>query len=98
MRKKVIIALVFSLLYANHALRAEDAELKLNSDDGSTKFAIQDSAGTDVATIDSQGNLVLEGTATIKGAATIEGGLRAAKLFTEAQNSGVSLTTDDFGK
>ena len=92
MRKKVVIALVFCLLGTYRALNAEDVELKLNSGDGSTKFAIQDSAGTNVATIDSQGNLVLEGSATIKG------GLIGHKFPTEAQNSGVSLTTDDFGK
>jgi len=46
---------------------AEDVEVKLTSNDGSTKFAVQDSDGANVATIDSDGNLTLNGNATVEG-------------------------------
>ena len=47
-------------------LRAEDIEAKLTTSDGSTKFVVQNSGGAEVAGIDSNGNMVLQGSATIK--------------------------------
>lgn len=88
--KKIILSI--TCLAITSALYAADAELKLNSNDGTTQFEVQDSNSSPVATIDSDGNMVLESSATIKKA------MRAAKYLTEAHNTGATLTTLDFGK
>ncbi|HAT71640.1 MAG TPA: hypothetical protein DCS63_02360, partial [Elusimicrobia bacterium] len=49
---------------ANYAF-AEDAEVKLNSNDGSTGFIIQDKDAATVFGTDSDGNTVIKGTAAV---------------------------------
>ena len=46
---------------------AEDAEVKLNSNDGSTRMIVQDKNAAIVFSADSAGNIVVNGTATIAG-------------------------------
>ncbi|HAT71638.1 MAG TPA: hypothetical protein DCS63_02350 [Elusimicrobia bacterium] len=53
---------------ANYAF-AEDAEVKLNSNDGSTGFIIQDKDAATVFGTDSDGNTVIKGTAAVTGSA-----------------------------
>jgi len=66
MNKKILILFTVHCLLFTY-LRAEDVEVKLPSNDGTTKFAVQDSDAENVATIDSDGNLIINGDATIKG-------------------------------
>jgi hypothetical protein len=55
----------------------KDVELKLNSNDGSTSFQIQDSKRKRIVDIDSSGNVYAEGTLTVagKGTSSIQGAL-----------------------
>ncbi|MBN1383251.1 MAG: hypothetical protein JW983_00015, partial [Elusimicrobia bacterium] len=46
---------------------AEDIKAKLNSNDGSSTFAIQDSDGATVGSVNSDGYMILESSITIKG-------------------------------
>ncbi len=52
-------------------LFAEDAEIKLNSANGTTGMIIQDSDSTQVLRADSDGNLVIKGTMTVFGLASV---------------------------
>ena len=49
------------------AVYATDVDAKLNSANGSTSFRVLDSADVEVASIDSNGNIVVLGSATIRG-------------------------------
>ena len=64
------LALVFSLVACCLSLvtcYADDAEVKLNSNDGSTGFIIQNQAGSTVFRAGSDGSAVITGTATVNG-------------------------------
>jgi len=65
--KRILESCFVLFLFLNLSFAA-DVEVKLTTNDGTTKFAVQDSGAIDVAGIDSDGNMILEGTATIKGA------------------------------
>ena len=68
--KKLSLRLLLSALMAGYGaslLYSEDAEVKLNSNDGATKFVIQDSESQSVFGVDSDGNMLIKGTATIEG-------------------------------
>ncbi len=58
---------------SNYAF-SEDAEIKLNSNNGSTKFIIQDKDAVAVFSADSDGNTVIGGTATVAGSGFSVGG------------------------
>jgi len=90
--RPALILLILILLMGKVNLYAEDIEVKLNSQDGTNKFIIRDSALSNVATFDSNGSLVLESSATVKKA------LRAAKFLSESRDSNVTLAASDFGK
>ena len=70
--KRILESCFVLFLFLNLSFAA-DVEVKLTTNDGTTKFAVQDSGAIDVAGIDSDGNMILEGSATIKGV----NGLRA---------------------
>jgi len=66
------------------------AELKLNSNDGSTKFAVQDSATEEVFGVDSDGNVIIKGTVTVAGESfSIAGGTFVIK----SGNVGIGTTS-----
>ena len=70
---------------ANHAF-AEDAEVKLNSNDGTTRFIIQDKDAATVFGTDSDGNTVIKGTAVVTGSAFSVGG---STLVVKGGNVGI---------
>ena len=70
---KSILCLCLVLGLVNCAF-SEDAEIKLNSNDGSTKLIVQDNAAVTVFSVDSDGNTVAGGTAAVAGAAFSVGG------------------------
>ncbi len=102
---------------------AEDAEVKLNSNDGSTKMIVQDKDAKTVSSFDSAGNLVVSGTATVAGSkfsvggATlvvasgnvgigttnpgakldVNGSAKISRYLTQAADTGITLSTADFG-
>ncbi|MEW6556318.1 MAG: hypothetical protein AB1349_03085 [Elusimicrobiota bacterium] len=68
---------------------AEVAELKLNSNDGSTGFVIQDKDSVTVYRTDSDGNTVIKGTMSVEGNAFSVGG---STLVVKAGNVGIGTT------
>ncbi|MEI7528773.1 MAG: hypothetical protein WCK76_07500 [Elusimicrobiota bacterium] len=73
MRIKSFWVMCLVLGIANIAF-SEDAEVKLNSNDGSTKMIVQDKDAKTVSSFDSAGNLVVNGTATVAGSKFSVGG------------------------
>ncbi|MCD6423611.1 MAG: hypothetical protein J7L42_05795, partial [Elusimicrobia bacterium] len=53
-----IVYCLFLFFYFVAFSSAEDVEVKLTTNNGNTKFAIQDSDGANVATVDSDGNAI----------------------------------------
>ena len=77
MRKKILVKTflrICLLLSVAHPAFSEDAEVKLNSNDGSTKMIVQDKDAKTVSSFDSAGNLVVNGTATVAGSKFSVGG------------------------
>ncbi|MEI7528772.1 MAG: glycine-rich domain-containing protein [Elusimicrobiota bacterium] len=73
MQVKSVFVICLLLGIANSAF-SEDAEVKLNSNDGTTKMIVQDKDAKTVSSFDSAGNLVVMGTATIVGSKFSVGG------------------------
>ncbi|MDO8803788.1 MAG: SUMF1/EgtB/PvdO family nonheme iron enzyme [Elusimicrobiota bacterium] len=65
-RIKSLLGICLVLGAANYAF-SEDAEVKLDSNNGSTKFYIQDKDAVTVFSADSDGNTVINGTAAVAG-------------------------------
>lgn len=63
---RIFLAMTLSLGFINYSF-AEDAEVKLNTTDGSTKFIVQDKDAAAVFSADSAGNAVVNGTVTVAG-------------------------------
>ncbi|MFH1683740.1 MAG: hypothetical protein ABIA67_02525, partial [Candidatus Margulisiibacteriota bacterium] len=59
--KKVCLFLVLVLGVMVGVVAAADVEVKLDSDDGTSAFILEDSSETKVATMDSNGNLYVSG-------------------------------------
>ncbi len=72
--RAIIWVLMPLLVLSGMPVRAHAADIQavLDSDDGSSKFVFQDSNASTVASIDSNGNLVVNGTARIEGALTLD--------------------------
>ncbi|MBU2572697.1 MAG: hypothetical protein KKH28_01285 [Elusimicrobia bacterium] len=68
---------------------AEDAEVKLNSNDGTTKFIVQDKDAATVFATDSAGNTVINGTAAVAGSGFSVGG---STFVVKAGNVGIGTT------
>ncbi|MBN2406234.1 MAG: hypothetical protein JXJ19_00925 [Elusimicrobia bacterium] len=64
---RLIIFALMGILLPVSLMAADDVEIKLNSADGSTKFAVRDSADAKVAEINSDGSAVLKGSVTVSG-------------------------------
>lgn len=77
MKKKMLVKTFFGMSLVlgtvNCAFPA-DAEIKLNSNDGSTKMIVQDNAAATVFSADSDGNTVIIGTAAVAGSGFSVGG------------------------
>lgn len=68
MYKKIVFVIGVLAVSVSSFVLAEDAELKLNTNNGTSKFVVQDSDASEVAGVDSDGNMVVKGTMTIEGA------------------------------
>ena len=68
-----LLQLALSLGFANCAF-AEDAEIKLNSNDGSTRLVVQNNNAVTVFSADSAGNIVISGAMPVAGAGFSVGG------------------------
>ncbi len=126
MKRTILVKIFFGavlFLGAAHPAFAEDAEVKLNSNDGTTKMIVQDKDANTVASFDSDGNLVVAGTATVAGSkfsvggATlvvaggnvgigttnpgakldVNGNAKISRYLTQAADTGITLSTADFG-
>ena len=70
---RIFLAICLALGAAGYAFSA-DAEVKLNSVDGSTGFIVQDKDAVTVFSADSAGNTIINGTATVAGSQFSVGG------------------------
>ncbi|MBI4801287.1 MAG: hypothetical protein HY796_02075 [Elusimicrobia bacterium] len=80
---------IFLVLVASGYAFSEDGEIKLNSNDGSTKLIVQDKDAATVFSVDSDGNTVISGTAAIAGSGFSVG---SSTLVVKAGNVGIGTT------
>ena len=66
---------LFVAVRPNVTCQAADVRAKLNSNDGSTEFQVRDSADVVVGRVDSDGNLLVVGSATVTGSGLTVSGL-----------------------
>ncbi|MBI4802010.1 MAG: hypothetical protein HY796_05765, partial [Elusimicrobia bacterium] len=86
---KSFLGMCLFLGAANYAF-SEDGEIKLNSNDGSTKLIVQDKNAATVFSVDSDGNTVISGTAAIAGSGFSVG---SSTLVVKDGNVGIGTTS-----
>jgi hypothetical protein len=86
----LVVCFTFGIATQLVQLHAENVEIKLNSNDGSTGFIIQSSTGNTVYRTDSNGNIIIKGTVTVQGA-----GFSVGNSSFVVKNGNVGIGTTD---
>jgi hypothetical protein len=84
-RTPAFVSILFLALCTSF-LRAEDAEIKLTTQDGSSKMVLQDSLGVSVFTVDSDGNISSSGTVRVGNFSGDPAGLSGKLYYNTSSN------------